>query len=462
MIFETQEALVKRLAGAARISGNEAAIADPAAFRGPLTDDLIETAVFSGDKLAKASARFVIRAAAETCGVRPASIQSLYCAMGRQEVSGMTVPAMNIRGLSYDTARAFYRAANRLDCGAFIFEIARTEMNYTSQRPAEYVSVMLAAALREGFRGPLFVQGDHFQASAKGYAADPAKEVDGLKKLITEAVAAGFYNIDIDSSTLVNLEREDTREQQRDNAEVCAALTRYIREAEPEGVTISVGGEIGEVGAHNSTVEEFRAFMAQYTTLYGQDGGISKISVQTGTSHGGVVLPDGSVAKVKLDFNVLSSISGVARKEYGLGGTVQHGASTLPDEAFHQFPAHGACEVHLATGFQNLVYEHDVFPGEFKKRVYAYLEETCAGERKSGETPEQFFYKTRKKGFGGALKREWWGLPAEIREAIGKDLEKKFAFLIEQLNVKGSRAAVARYVKPRPPKASLEAELAAL
>ncbi len=460
MIFESTEALKKRLEGAASFENDSFQVTAPSAFRGELADDLVETAVFAKEKAVRAAARFAIRAAAGATGVQPASIHDLYSAMGRQELSGLTVPAMNIRGLSYDTARAFYRAANKLECGAFIFEIARTEMNYTSQRPSEYVAVMLAAALREGFAGPVFIQGDHFQASAKGYAADPAKELDGLKAAIDEAVAAGFYNIDIDSSTLVSLERPDIKAQQRDNAEVCAALAKYIRRAEPKGETISIGGEIGEVGAHNSTVEEFRAFMAQFTTLYGQDDGISKISVQTGTSHGGVVLPDGSVAKVKLDFNVLSSISAVARKEYGLGGTVQHGASTLPDEAFHQFPAHGACEVHLATGFQNLVYEHKMLPKEFKEHVYAHLAKNCAGERKEGETAEQFYYKTRKKGFGGDLKREWWGLSREIREAIGADLEKKFSFLIEQLKVKKSRATVARYVKPRPQKASLDAELA--
>ena len=32
---------------------------------------------------------------------------------------------------------------------------------------------MLAAALREGFRGPVFIQGDHFQVNAKKYAVDP-------------------------------------------------------------------------------------------------------------------------------------------------------------------------------------------------------------------------------------------------------------------------------------------------
>ena len=41
--------------------------------------------------------------------------------------------------------------------------------------------------------------------------------------------------------------------------------------------------------------------------------GLSKVSVQTGTSHGGVPLPGGGVAEVKLDFGTLERLSAVAR-----------------------------------------------------------------------------------------------------------------------------------------------------
>lgn len=453
MIFETVQTLHERL--------RDAHSTEPASWRGPLADDVIATAVFAKDPAVRGHARFAIKKSAEAAGVHLASIHGLYGAMGRGEAGPFTVPAMNVRGLSYDTARAFFRAAAKTGCGAFIFEIAKSEMQYTSQRPHEYVAVMLAAALREGFTGPLFIQGDHFQASAKGYFADKGAEIEGLKKLITEAVNAGFYNIDIDSSTLVVLERPDLPSQQKDNAEVCAALTRFIREKEPKGTCVSVGGEIGEVGGHNSTVDEFSAFMGAYEEAVGESEGIKKISVQTGTSHGGVVLADGSIAKVKLDFGVLSAISKAAREKFGMGGTVQHGASTLPDEMFHKFPENGACEVHLATGFQNMVYDHPNLPADFKEHVYEHLRSACAKERKEGETEEQFLYKTRKKGFGGDLKLLWWTLPLPAREAIGQALEGKFAFLIEQLGVRDTRDAVARFVKASPPPASLEDELAA-
>ena len=109
-------------------------------------------------------------------GCRPASIHELYIARGRGECGGFTVPAINVRMLAYDTARAVFRAARAGDAGAIILEIARSEIAYTEQRPAEYVAVMIGAALREGHTLPLFIQGDHCQVNAKKYATDPEGE----------------------------------------------------------------------------------------------------------------------------------------------------------------------------------------------------------------------------------------------------------------------------------------------
>jgi fructose/tagatose bisphosphate aldolase len=99
---------------------------------------------------------------------------------------------------------------------------------------------------------------------------------------------------------------------------------------------------------------------------------MSKISVQTGTAHGGFVMPDGTVrTDVKIDLDTLGQLSKVAREEYGMGGAVQHGASTLPLDGFDAFPRVGACEIHLATDFQNMMYEHPKFPASLKDEMYA-------------------------------------------------------------------------------------------
>ena len=118
------------------------------------------------------------------------------------------------------------------------------------------------------YKRQVFIQGDHFQISASRYKSSPDAEVQAVKDLMVEAVAAGFYNIDIDTSTLVDLSFPTLDEQQRTNYTLCAELTQYVRTIEPAGITISLGGEIGEVGHKNSTVEELDAFMpVSYTHL---------------------------------------------------------------------------------------------------------------------------------------------------------------------------------------------------
>ena len=430
---------------AVSVHDGQVSVSREAALASDAMDTLVRAAVF-GDQDERDHARWLIWELGQAVGVQPASIHDLYLARGRGEVGGFTVPAINVRGMSYDTARSIFRTAIRRQAAAFILEIARSEIAYTDQRPTEYVAVMLAAALREGFRGPVFIQGDHFQVNAKKYAVDSRSEVDAVKALAREAIAAGFYNIDIDTSTLVDLSKPNLDEQQRLNYEVGIDILETVRELEPEGVTISVGGEIGEVGSHNSTVEELRAYMDGFNrTLRRGMAGLSKISVQSGTSHGGVVLTDGSIADVKLDLDTLERLSKVAREEYGLAGAVQHGASTLPDTAFNNFPKRETAEIHLATNFQNMLFEH--LPASMRSEIYEWLRESAKDERKSADSDEQFFYKTRKKALG-PFKRQLWDLPSNVKTVLARAYDEKFGFLFDQLAVGGTAAAVARYVKP--------------
>jgi fructose/tagatose bisphosphate aldolase len=407
-------------------------------------DQLVRAAVF-GEASEKEHARWLIWEIGQAVGVRAASIQDLYMARGRGETHGFTVPAINVRGAAYDTARSIFRTAKAMNAGAFILEIARSEIAYTDQRPAEYVAVMLGAALREGFRGPVFIQGDHFQVNHKKYAADPKPEVDAVKALAKAAIAAGFYNIDIDTSTLVDISKPTLDEQQRLNYEVGVDILKTVRELEPKGVTVSVGGEIGEVGTQNSTEPELRAYMDGLNrNLPKGMVGLSKISVQSGTSHGGVVLPDGSIADVKLDLDTLERLSKVAREEYGLSGAVQHGASTLPDTAFNNFPKRETAEIHLATNFQNMLYDH--MPAELRANIYDWLMTNAKDERKPTDSDEQFYYKTRKKALG-PFKEQLWNLPDSAKAALAAAYDEKFRFLFDQLAIGNTAPIVAKFVK---------------
>ncbi len=430
------------------VDGNGLTIRDETRLRTDAIRDLVWTATFTEDDATRDAARWIVARAASLLGCGSASIHELYMARGRGEVGGFTVPALNLRTQVFDMAAATFRAATARDVGAVIVELARSEQEYTYQRPGEYLTSVLAGAVAAGWSAPVFVQGDHYQFNAKKYAADPEDTAEGVRRLAREAVDVGYGNIDIDSSTLVDLSLDTVDDQQRVNYTRAAEIAELIRTLEPADMTISIGGEIGEVGKENSTEDELRAYLEGFRReldrmLGPSTIGLSKVSVQTGTSHGGVPLPGGGVADVKLDFGTLERLSTVAR-EYGLAGAVQHGASTLPDELFHRFPAVETAEIHLATGFQNALYEHPAFPAELHAEIEAWCKANCADERKPDETETQFIYKTRKKALG-PYKRTLWELPT--KDEIIAAQEAKIGYLMEQLAVQGTTEHVARYVR---------------
>ncbi len=443
---KTQQELLNILDGSVALEDGEIQILDKDKVRANI-QRLVEAAVLEDDAT-RYAACYLIRRIALALDIVPASIQDLYLARGRGDIpNDFTTPAINLRGLPFYAARSIFSIANEIEAGAFIFELARSETGYTEQRPTEYTANILGAAIAEGYTGPVFIQGDHYQVSLARYSTEPDAEIQAVKDLTREAIQAGYYNIDIDTSTLVDLSQETIPEQQRLNSELSAMFTEFIRGIEPEGVTVSVGGEIGEVGGHNSTEEEFRAYLDGYNAKLEEDlpgaAGLSKISIQTGTSHGGVVLPDGSLAEVSIDFNVLQHLGQVGRESYGIGGTVQHGASTLPEEDFDKFVNAEALEVHLATNFQNIMFDH--LPEELVEEIYAYLDEHH--KRKPSQTVEQFHYTNRKRAIG-VYKKRIWGLPEAKKEEITQAWEEQFRNLFERLSVAGTKKYVDEFVKP--------------
>jgi hypothetical protein len=337
-------------------------------------------------------ARYITRLAAQAVGIVPASIHALYMQRGRSEIpASFTVPAINLCVLPMDGAQAVFRAARSLEAGALIFEIARSEMGYTGQSLAEYATNILADAISEAYQGPVFIQGDHFQVSAEQYRHDPEIEMQALRELVKQAIAAGFFNIDVNTSTLVDLSKETIPEQQAVNIQLSALLTETVRSLEPAGVTISIGGEIGEVDRRNSTVEELHAYMdglkRQLRRHNPEAAAIIKISLQTGTTHGGIVLTDGSV---------------------------------------------------------------DRMPTELHQEMYAYLDRTRAKERKPGMTDEQFYYENRKYAVG-PFKADLWNLSPQEKAVIAQAWEEQFTSLFRRLGLAGTRQYVENTIYPVAP-----------
>lgn len=425
------------------------AVSDPEALRHSGAAILAWSAAFAPDPATIQAAQWLTRVSARKLGIYSASIAPLYAARARGMYEGLSVPALNLRTQVFSSARLALETADAMGGAAIIFELARSEQTYTFQRPADYATSVLAGAMASGWTGPVFIQGDHYQFVAKKYVVDPEGITAEIARACNLAVDAGYRNIDIDASTLVDLSHQEIRDQQAENVRRSAEMAAHIRAIEPSGVSISIGGEIGEVGTSNSTVDELRAYLdgfdASFLSLSPGAPGLSKVSVQTGTSHGGIPLPGGGVADVALDFDVLQRLGEVARSR-GLAGAVQHGASTLPDELFHRFPEVGTAEVHLATGFQNLLLDHPAFPPDLRAEMIAWLKEHAADEAKPADTEEQFIYRTRKKALG-PFKRQLWEV-AHTPEILQIQRER-FRTLFSQLGVAGSRKLIDQHLPPQ-------------
>ena len=199
--------LLEVLSAVAHLDGDRLVIDDETSFRGDGIRDLAWTAAFTTDDATTAAAQWLVWEASQELGARSASIQELYTARGRGEVSGFTVPAINLRAQTFDMARTVFEAANRSDVGTVIIELARSEQTYTYQRPIDYATAVLAGAIAANWRAPVFIQGDHYQFNAKKYADDPEAMTEEIRRACRLAIDAGYRNIDIDSSTLVDLSK---------------------------------------------------------------------------------------------------------------------------------------------------------------------------------------------------------------------------------------------------------------
>lgn len=445
MIFQNVSELDQNLNDVLVMSDEDITIKDEGKLREFGIDYLIYSAVLSDDSQVKHLSRIYIRKIARLLGIFPASIFPLYEAYGQGKVGGFTVPAMNMRAMTYDFAREVFKKAIIHEANAFIFEISRSEMVYTKQNQDEVAVCVLAAAIKEGYEGPVFLQGDHYQFNTAKYKEYPQGQIDEIELSVKDALAAGYYNIDIDASTLVDLSLPTKDEQQKDNFEMSALLTKFIRKMQPPGMTVAIGGEIGHIGDTNSDVEDFEAFMKGYLDLLANENIniISKVSVQTGTSHGGVPNPDGTLKEVNVDFNVLKSIGEVARDKYHLAGPVQHGASTLPNEMFDKFPEAGTVEIHLATGFLTIIY--DTIPENLRNKMYDYVKENLQNEREEGWTDEQFLYKLRKKAVG-PFKKDMWLISEPEKEIIRAKLSQQLEILFQKLNIVGTAHTVRQFI----------------
>ena len=449
-VAATVTELIDRLAGAAHLDGERLVIDDPAAFRGAAS-----SATWPGPRPSPRTrrssrrARWIVWEASQELGVRSASIQELYLARARGEVGGFTVPAINLRAQTFDMARTIYETAAAADVGTVILELARSEQTYTFQRPVEYVTSVLAGAIAAGWTGPVFIQGDHYQFNAAKYAADPEKMTEEIRGACRQAIEVGYRNIDIDSSTLVDLSRPTVDDQQRTNYERAAELTALIRELEPAGrddqrrrrdrrgrqEELDRGGAAGlsrrlpararrPAAGRARHQQGQRPDRARATAACRSPTGRSRPSSSTSRSSAGSARWPGATA--------WPAASSTARAPCPTSCSTTSRPWRPPRSTSR--PASRTCSSSTRPSRPSST-----------RAIHDWCFANALDERKADQTDEQFVYTSRKKSIG-PFKRQLWDLAT--KDEILAAQRRKIAFLFAELKVGGTAELVARYIRP--------------
>jgi len=422
-----------------------------------LQSDMIYTlqyhASVSENEEVKTACIYWIRKIADKMNVTTGSSIDFYAKKAHGQYKFFTVPAVNLRMATFHKARALVRAADALELPHLVMELAVSEMGYTAQEKREFVALVKAAYISLGITNrTLYLQADHYQLDPKKYADDPEKEMQRIKDLIAKAIEAGVYNIDLDASKFETADPDKTdRENQAENARLTAELFHFIRQYEKEHdlpCMISIGGEVGEVGGENTKYPQVNAYLdmlRDHATVLGSRDvlGLSKVSINVGSAHGGVLGPDGKpLDVVPLDFTAHHDLYMKGEDPMNPGPhvvTVQHGASTLPKKYFPLFPAMHVGEIHLATGFQNVVWsvlekEDNGLYEKMKGLAHEHFAEKIAGHK----TEAIGFMKERKR-VTQFVKKDLLLSPAitSIEKALEQEFTEIFSSLYTLLLPKG-------------------------
>lgn len=403
-------------------------ILNPEVARGVLTDRLIFNAVFHSETQIKATSRWLIKAIGQSLNIFSSSTHGLQNILNPPARKKMKTPVLQTPHLSYDIARAVFQAIQKHHMGPVIFELGESSMESENQSPGEFSATIFAAAIREEYQGPIFIQAHHIQVNTESFQRAPDKEIQKLKNLIIESIATGIYNLWINGFSISHSPQTRQVKTQNPSSQLLAVATDIIRLHEPKNLDISIGGGVKVSGDSKTFEKDIISFLDEYRENLQKIGeninGISKISFQP-------------FEEIPTEIHLM------LMNHYGLNGRVPLNSSNFSKEVLEDFSGIGGMEFPLNMPFHSLFIDHADLPENIRKTLIGSLSNPSISTN-------------------NAIKKTLWTLPDTLRENIRNQFVEKIIFFFKTFKTTNALEDLQRNTpNPKIP-LSLSAEMKAL
>lgn len=359
----------------------------------------------------------------------PISGRKIFDALADEKV---IVMAANIR--TQLSTKGVMEAAKKLDA-ALLFEIAKSEVGYTGQSPAEFYQKITETARQIDFDTPYAIHGDHITIKE-----NTPEAIASAKNLIEQEVAAGFTSYAIDASHNFNFDGKTEREQLSDNIEITVKLADLI----PRDASLEV--EVGEVGRTNAdgtkkltTVAESVAFIE---ALKEQGVKPDLLAINNGSIHGNIFDEQGNIVEqVGIDIERTKAIVDAIRP---LGVKLaQHGITGTPLRLMHLLIDAGISKGNVGTNWQNIVVEN--LPQDVLAKMESWTLESEHAKKMLAKKPKISRKELVAKNIKHSLKvfkGELLGLPDDVKQKIDAATQESALSFFTAFNAPGSASKV--------------------
>ena len=416
--------------GCLQVKSGQVNIIDQNIACGTLTDRLIYNAVFHPDIQIKGTSRWLIKAIAQASQIFPASLNGVLDFSKQQGNMRLSIPVFQLPGFSYTMARAIFRAARENNARAFIFEMDSNQISHANQTLGEYSTIVAAAAVREGFKGPIFIQGNHILAHKRDFQQNPNQEKECLKKSINNAINCGFFNLWLDTFQVALPTQMGTKKNLNSIALLYAEITDSVRTLEPQGLDISLGCKLNpfqELCLEEQDIKEFMEyFQTTLQSLNPGAKGISKLGFSPESNSSTPKQINQPHELEYLDPNTLIRLSKYANEKYGLVTRLNLKPSDISQNTLKRFSGIGNAELKIQLEYQALIIDHHDFPSEFKGELNFNFPNRVEEEKIRSPISHKAF---------GIFKEKFWTLPEPLQQDISKELETTVSSLFKTLQI---------------------------